>query len=111
VNLNPFRRKVATEGNLSGRFGPHAATSSLQRRAKDREPKRGMWVRWGDRVGILTNLEPGDIATVMCVDSHGDNALEIHCTASELRQAYYNEIPRNRISHLSEEVLTSLGYI
>ena len=78
-----------------------AAGSKLRRRptahmAQDQAPRRGMWVVYQSRVGILTNLEPGDVATVMLVDDAGRNSLEIHAQAAALRQAWFEEIPEPR---------------
>lgn len=88
------------------------ATSALKRRlANDRRPKRGMWVwyKQAERIGILTNMEPGDICTVMLVDpKDGTNVLEIHLNGAELRQAYYDEIPEARRPSLKD--CESLGY-
>lgn len=78
------------------------AGSALRRRTTphfqdDQAPKRGMWVRYQDHTGILTNLEPGDVATVMIVDDmDGHNVLEMHVPATQLRQAYHDEIPVKR---------------
>lgn len=56
-----------------------------------------MWVRWQNRTGILTNIEPGDIATVMIVDDiKGENVIEVHQPCNMLRQAYFEEIPTAR---------------
>lgn len=78
------------------------AESALRRRATphhagDQTPKRGMWVRWSGRTGILTDIERGDIATVMLVDDvKGENVLVVHQACSQLRQAYFEEIPTAR---------------
>lgn len=81
---------------------PMRIASALRRRpspqyAGELSPKRGMWVRHQDATGILTNIESGDVATVMLVDKkEGTNVLEIHVPAAELRQAYFDEIPEKR---------------
>ncbi len=92
--------------------------SQLRRRAtKDRSgthlrddqpPKRGMWVVYADRTGILTDLEPGDVYTVMLVDDRGLNALEVHAPGSQLRQAWFEEIPQARRPKYDDAV--KLGY-
>jgi hypothetical protein len=99
---------VNPTGSLSGRFAPQVvATSSLRRRttrsgagsilvAHEQEPKRGMWVMYGERIGILTKLELGDVATVMLVDEKGLNKIEVHVPAKDLRQAWFEEIPAAR---------------
>jgi hypothetical protein len=75
----------------------------------EQSPKRGMWVVYQGRTGILTDLEAGDIATVMIVDSEeGTNVLEVHCPAAELRQAYHEEIPEKRRPHPDHSV--KFGY-
>jgi hypothetical protein len=75
--------------------------SALRRRVHpshplEQAPKRGMWVVHQGRTGILTHLEPGDVATVMLVDDLGHNIIEIHVPAPLLRQAYFEEIPERR---------------
>lgn len=78
------------------------SVSALKRRTTqhvltDQAPKRGMWVRYKERTGILTNIEPGDVATVMIVNQvDGTNVVEIHVMSNELRQAYFEEIPIGR---------------
>lgn len=72
-------------------------------------PGRGMWVVYEARTGILTALEHGDIATVMLVDEHGCNMLEVHAPAEKLRQAYFEEIPEKR--RPDEAVARGMGYI
>lgn len=108
--LNPDAKThtVNPTGSLSGRFAPQvAATSALRRRttrsavgsilvAHEQEPKRGMWVVYGARTGILTQLEVGDVATVMLVDGQGFNSVEVHVPAKDLRQAWFEEIPAAR---------------
>lgn len=92
------------------------AASTLRRRKANGDegtnPKRGMWVRFDDgssgRTGVLKDIEPGDIATVMLVDEQGLNLLEIHCHAAQLRQAHYQEIPAPRRPAYSTAV--ALGY-
>lgn len=92
-----------------------AGVSALRRRPTshydgEQSPKLGMWVRWGDRTAILRGLEAGDIATIMVVDEKGENLLEAHCSASELRQAHAAEIPAARIKGLDLDHLRRLGY-
>jgi hypothetical protein len=108
--MNPEARTVSVNptGSLSGRFAPQVAASSALRRrttrsaagsilvANEQEPKRGMWVVYGIRTGILTKLELGDVATVMLVDDQGLNRIEIHVPAKDLRQAWFEEIPAPR---------------
>jgi hypothetical protein len=80
----------------------HVVSASYLRRrptvhvANEQPPKRGMWVVLGDRVGILKNIEAGDIATVMIVDDQGLNVVELHAPGANLRQAWYEEIPAAR---------------
>lgn len=75
----------------------------------DQHPKRGMWVVYSGRTGILTNLEPGDIATVILVDHQGLNNFEVHVAAKELRQAYFQEIPEPRRPEYKDAV--RFGYV
>lgn len=88
--------------------------SSLRRRSTqhvltEQAPKRGMWVRYDERTGILTDLEPGDVATVMIVDqADGTNVVEIHVPATKLRQAWFEEIPETR--RPTEESAIKFGY-
>lgn len=101
--MHPDARTHAVE-ITGGRQIPAAlrAESALRRRATsfhagDQHPKRGMWVIWQNRPGILTNIERGDIGTVMLVDDvNGENLLEVHQPCSALRQAYFEEIPTKR---------------
>lgn len=58
--------------------------------------RRGMWVVYSDKVGILTNVEGGNVATVVLTDHLGVNTVEIHVNALELRQAWHDEIPASR---------------
>jgi hypothetical protein len=112
--LDRFRRdasspvqQLSVTAQTAPRIPTHVAmTSALRRRATrtehgsqlrdDQAPKRGMWVMYQQRCGILTNLEAGDVATVMLVDDLGLNAIEIHVPAKELRQAFFEEIPEPR---------------
>lgn len=107
LHPNAQTRVVTPSGNISGKFPAHiAAGSSLRRRptmhahgtliANDQPPKRGMWVVYQQRTGILTKLEAGDVASVMLVDEVGHNAIEVHVPAATLRQAYFEEIPAPR---------------
>ena len=99
----PFARKHAP--TISGPRAipaPVAIKSALRRRPTqshphEMPPSRGMWVRYRDRTGILSNLSTEDIATVMLVDpERGENVLEINVPASDLRQAWFDEIPLDR---------------
>jgi hypothetical protein len=89
--------------------------SALQRRKvhhtdPQRFAKKGMWVRTSNSTGVLKDIEPGDVATVMLVDEQlGENVLEVHVPASSLRQAYYEEIPEAR--RPSHEHAIKFGYI
>lgn len=75
----------------------------------NRLPERGMWVTYKEKPGILTNLEAGDVATVMMVDpEEGTNVMEIHVHGSELRQCLYTEIPARRRPYLEDA--EALGY-
>lgn len=90
------------------------SASHLRRRATsrfggDQSPKRGMWVAYDGRTGILKDLEPGDVATVMLVDDLGCNVLEIHAPAAQLRQAWYEEIPAGR--RPDYEHAAAFGYV
>lgn len=100
-------QQVVVQPQGGARIPAHVVLgSALRRRAtqtehgshlmSDQAAKRGMWVVYSNRSGILTNLEPGDIATVMLVDDLGLNQLEVHAAAKELRQAYFEEIPEPR---------------
>lgn len=87
--------------------------SALRRRATsnmstEQHPKRGMWVVLETQTGILTNLEPGDVATVMLVNEDGLNVVEVHVPAAALRQAHFDEIPAPR--RPSEELAAAMGY-
>jgi len=106
MNPDAVTHVVNPKGLLNAKFQPHvAASSSIRRRTTmtehgsvlrpdEQHPKRGMWVRYGNRTGILTNLEAGDIATVMLVDDQdGTNSLEVHTPGSQIRQAYFEELP------------------
>jgi hypothetical protein len=70
----------------------------------DQPPKRGMWVVYSGRTGIVKDLEPGDIYTVMLVDEEGFNAIELHVPGAQLRQAWYEDIPEGRRPPLEHAV-------
>ena len=119
---NAQTRVVSPSGNVSGKFAAHVAGSSALRRRTttsgagsiitphEQAPKRGMWVRYSDRTGVLTNLEAGDIATVMLVDDvKGENVVEVHVPAAQLRQAYFDEIPAAR--RPTYDAGARLGYV
>jgi len=72
--------------------------------------RAGMWIMLGDRVGILKDMNEFAVATVMLVDEHGLNALEIPVPVGELRQAKRTEIPAARVAHMTKEHLNRLGY-
>lgn len=104
---SPDARAHVVEAKGGAKIPAHIAMASgLRRRpatshegtllANDQAPKRGMWVVYSGRTGILTNLETGDVATVMLVDEQGFNSLEIHVPAGQLRQAWFEEIPEAR---------------
>lgn len=92
----------------------HTLRSALKRRPTShvnaaQPAKRGMWVRYQGRTGILTNLEAGDVATVMLVDDeYGLNGIEVHVPSAELRQAWLNEIPARR--RPEPEIAARMGY-
>ena len=90
-----------------------AVTSALRRRPTkshphEMPPARGMWVRYGDNTGILTDIGHHDIATVMLVDEHGFNTAQVSVPSNVLRQAHFEEIPEKRRPH--ETVAVSMGY-
>lgn len=84
-------------------------------------PKRGMWVYHNGAVGILTDLEPGDVAVVAVVDEVGHNLTRpantvtgtenvvVRVPAAELRQATVHEIPKAR--RPTAEHAANLGYL
>lgn len=74
--------------------------------------RRGMWVTHGDRIGILTDLNPKTgAAQVMLTDSEaGLNVLQIDCTLPELQRARRSQIPVSRRQTLSDEFLERMGY-
>lgn len=87
--------------------------SALKRRwststRNEQPPKRGMWVRHHGKTGILTDLAAGDVASVMITDDKGLNVAQISVSASELRQATYEEIPAPRRPDM--ELARKLGY-
>ena len=108
ARINAFRHPEARTHvvNPEGRLGITlglAGASALRRRVStvhnvDPTPKRGMWVMHEaeQRVGILTDLQPGDIATVMLTAEDGTNLLQVERPASEFRQATFAEIPNPR---------------
>lgn len=57
-----------------------------------------MWVFHKEHgIGILLNLHNGDLALVMFTDSDtGLNRVEATVLATDLRQAWYDEIPKER---------------
>jgi len=90
-----------------------AIGSALKRRptsrfGNDQSPKRGMWVVYKGKVGILKMIEVGDVATVTLVDALGLGESEIHVPADQLRQAYLDEIPEPRRPSL--KVAATFGY-
>jgi len=89
------------------------AVSQLRRRqtiqgSYPAPPKKGMWVVYEHKTGILITIEPGDVATVMLVDDVGHNVVEIHVPAVNLRQAWFEEIPEARRPAL--ELAQRFGY-
>ena len=99
--VEPVQKLVVPVEGQSRIPVPLVLLSNLRRRvtsqaAGEQTAKRGMWVIYQNRVGILQNLETGDVATVMLVDEKGHNSLEIHTQAADLRQAWYEEIPEAR---------------
>lgn len=109
-----FPRKLVVKADPRNIDIVSRINSQLRRRAtslvgSEQPPARGMWVRWQGRTGILTDLEAGDVATVMLVDDHkGENVLEVHAPAGDIRQAFYEEIPAKRRPH--EAHAAALGY-
>lgn len=103
--VQPDTRNIDVGARINSRLR-RRATSMI---GSEQPPSRGMWVHWQGRTGILTNLEPGDIATVMLVDdTKGENVLETHVHANELRQAYFEEIPKSR--RPKADLAAALGY-
>lgn len=88
--------------------------SALKRRptihySAHQSPKRGMWVRYQDRTGILTDLQEGDLAVIMLVDDQfGMNVLQITAAAQDVRQAHIHEIPEPR--RPDKETAQRMGY-
>lgn len=121
MNIWPFKRspeaRVHRPEIAGGRQIPAGIrqASALKRRATtqfagDQSPRRGMWVRYQGRTGILTNIESGDVATVMLVDDdRGENVLEVHAPCADLRQAHYEELPAAR--RPSEVEAAKFGYL
>lgn len=123
MNIWPFKKPDRPEARVhrpSIAGGKQIAAdvrhaSALKRRATtqhagDQSAKRGMWVRYHDRTGILTNIEPGDVATVMLVDmDKGENVLEVHVPCADLRQAHYEELPIAR--RPTEYEAAKFGYL
>lgn len=72
--------------------------------------RAGMWVRLGDRTGILKEMNGFAVATVAIVDEDGFTVLEVSVPAGELRQAKRTEIPAKRVAHLTSEELNRRGY-
>ena len=79
----------------------HYQHSALRRRPTVHNPSHsppiaGMWVVYGNRTGILTNLHAGDVYDVALVDDQGLTTQFIRAQGQELRQAWYEEIPPSR---------------
>jgi len=91
-----------------------SAISKLRRRPcngnlLETPPKRGMWITYQGKPGVLTNLLPGDIAVVMLVDpTEGTNVAEFHVEASSVQQAWFEEIPLGRRPPVDQA--RALGY-
>ena len=91
-----------------------AVTSAFRRRGTtktplEQPPKRGMWVVFNNKVGILRDLLAGDLADIMLVEQDfGLNIQSLIVPANQLRQAWFEEIPRRRRPDL--ELARSLGY-
>lgn len=97
-----------------------AVLSALRRRPTshvlaEQLPKRGMWVVYLGEVYILTNLEPGDVATIHKIlpdgtsltDATGKTA-EFHVLANMLTQATFEDIPVSR--RPDKDVAARFGY-
>lgn len=70
--------------------------------------RRGMWVVYGDYVGILTDVNRDGIASVMLVHDDGTNLQAVTTLFTNLRQADLFEIPEPRRPALG--VALRLGY-
>lgn len=113
--FNLFAKTATIQPNSTRVPKALLGSSALRRRptsivGEEQPAKRGMWVRYRESVGILTNLESGDIATVMLVDDKlGLNVIEVHVPAAELRQALLKEIPAPR--RPTAALAASMGYV
>lgn len=108
----PFNKKHRIE--VRGSTGKEFPNSMLRRRATTnctvtKPPKRGMWVWHHGKPGILLDVSNNDLARVMLVSEPlGENLLEVNALTTELRQAYFEEIPEAR--RPTKEVAESFGY-
>lgn len=131
---NPFRRTVKAPTTPSvvhrvevaggrGLDPTTAVLSAFRRRAtthvlREQLPKRGMWVTYLGETYILANLERGDIATIhkilpdgtslLELTGHGPKTVEFHVPASDLTQAYLEDIPESR--RPDPELAARFGY-
>lgn len=70
--------------------------------------RKGMWVRYTDRVGIVASLAFPD-AEVHLVDADGVTETVIVVTQSAIAQAAFDDIPAAR--RPSADMAQSLGYL
>lgn len=80
------------------------------KRATGGKFRPGMWIVVGEKVGILKDMNEFGICSIMLVDEHGMNLVEMSVPVAELRQAKQIEIPKKRRSHVSPERLKRMGY-
>lgn len=94
---------------ITGKIRTQFRVESAIKTRLNRLPERGMWVTYKEKPAILTNIEAGDVVTIMMVDpEEGTNIVELHVPGSMLRQCLYTEIPTKR--RPPEDVAASLGY-
>lgn len=92
---------------------PKTLSSALRRRPTaafpyHSPPRRGMWVRYGNQTGILTDISDADVASFTLVDEQGLNVMPVRVPAHMIRQAYIDEIPAPR--RPSPEKAAAMGY-
>lgn len=73
--------------------------------------RQGMWVAFGNKIGIIKDMDAQGIVLLMVTDSDGNNVIEMQVPAAELRQAKRSELPKKRVGHLSKQQLESMGYV